>query len=230
MSAGNEGMSVYAASEAGQAAGATFRNELLTEVTDTLTWSGVDYGVYSGSHAALLAGHRPVKDIDIWFDYAKIDDVHNVFPEATMTDRRQSGENVTGDYDGALFSFGDAAGIELMTGTFTRAEGVKYPLCWDNELLKRLELREYSGVRAHFVNPVDTLLFKAISQRPPEEGKHDLADIAAIAGAVAIDKAYLFWRTTKSLAWGRVMPLLIKMDIVTIDDINEYRASGQYGT
>lgn len=54
-------------------------------------------------------------------------------------------------------------------------------------------------------NPVDTITSKAIGQRGPEQGKHDLEDIVALFKVVEIDRDYLWQRLPEVRADKRVI-------------------------
>lgn len=194
--------------------------EQVYAVTDRLIAAGIGFGVYSGSQAILLAGHRPLNDVDIWFDYAKIDQLLGTFPEAEFLDRRDAGPDSA--YDGVVVNLGEGDKVQAMSGTFTYAGGVRYPLQWDEQVERHARFQNLGGLYTYFVDPVETVVFKAISQRGEEQGKHDISDIVAIAGHIDIDMEYLFWRIHSSQSWRRVVPLLSRLGVITPEDIQRY--------
>lgn len=64
--------------------------QLVADVQNRLDRVGIDYAVFSGSHAALLGGHRTTPDVDIWTDHMKWDELVAAFPDGKISDRRQT--------------------------------------------------------------------------------------------------------------------------------------------
>jgi hypothetical protein len=97
--------------------------------------------------------------------------------------------------------------------------GTTYNVGFDG-VRERTRWQTLGGLTSSFVDPVDTVLFKALSQRGPEQGKRDIEDILAIAGAVTIDVAYLLQRIASLQAEPRAIPLLRKLGILTIESVD----------
>lgn len=191
---------------------------LAHQVSDRLLEAGIDFCVFSGSHAALIGGHRTTPDIDFWADNQKWEELIDAFPEAQITDRRstwQQGE----PYDGVLVTLGQRHEVGIMAGTIIDADGVTYPSSFTDLVRAHRNWMTLGGLTTWFANPADTLLFKAISQRGAAVGKNDIIDIMAIKNNVSLDVPYLLARIRECAAEKRTIPLLLRLGILTEHDI-----------
>ncbi len=192
--------------------------ELAQEVAHGLTGAGIDFCIFSGSHAALLGGHRSTPDIDFWADHRKWDELVAAFPYAEVTDRRETWK--PGDpYDGVLLTFGSQGEVAIMSGTIIHADGRTYPSSFTELVRQNRVYTRLGGLMTWFANPADTLLFKAISQRGRDQGKHDIDDIIAISRSVTIDKPYLLQRIIECRAQKRAIPLLLHLGVLEKVDL-----------
>jgi len=196
---------------------------LAQHVSNRLLEAEVDFGVFSGSHAAMIGGHRSTPDIDFWADNHKWDDLINAFPDAEITDRRMTWRPGQ-PYDGVLVTMGRHQEIGIMAGTIIYADGVTYPSPFTNLVRTHRIWMTLGGLTTWFANPADTLLFKAISQRGKAVGKNDIEDIIAINNKVSIDVAYLLARIKECKAEERTIPLLVRLGVLAESDLVYYEA------
>jgi hypothetical protein len=192
--------------------------KLAQQVSERLLAANIDFCVFSGSHAALIGGHRTTQDIDFWADNQKWDQLISVFPEAHITDRRtawQPGQ----PYDGVLLTLGDRKEVGIMAGTIIHADGVTYPSSFTNLVREHRNWSTLGGLTTWFADPADTLLFKAIMQRGKEVNKNDLDDIIAIRDNVTLDVSYLLARIKECDAGQRVLPLLFELGVLASQEI-----------
>ncbi|HSW65655.1 MAG TPA: hypothetical protein VLI54_00760 [Bacillota bacterium] len=196
--------------------------QLAQEVSDRLIAADIDFCVFSGFHAALLAAHRQTPDIDFWADHTKWDQLVETFPDASILDRRITKR--PGDpYDGVLITLG-GGDVSVMSGTIIFSDNVSYPSPFTDLVRENRVHTTMHGLKTWYANPADTLLFKAISQRGRAQGKHDLDDIAAINNAVSIDRQYLLQRIHECHAAARTIPLLLQMGVLSEADLLQYVA------
>jgi hypothetical protein len=75
--------------------------------------------------------------------------------------------------------------------------------------------RELRGARLPVVSPEDNVVFKAILQRGPEQGKHDLEDLQTLLAAVGagLDRDYVRRRAALCGGLARVQDCLARMGI-----------------
>jgi hypothetical protein len=195
--------------------------QLVADVQSRLDGASIDYAIFSGSHAALLGGHRTTPDVDIWTDHTKWDELIATFPDGMISDRRHTWR--PGDsYDGVLVTLGKQGEVGIMAGTIIHADGVTYPSPFTDLVKANRVHATLGGITGWFANPADTLLFKAISQRGIGQGKHDIEDIAAIVGKTRIDPYYLLLRMDECSARKRTLPLLMSMRVVGLREIDNY--------
>ena len=185
---------------------------LLHQTRDRLIRAGVGFGIYSGFHAMMLAGHRQTDDIDIWADERRFEDICAAFPEADVQEawRGSEGLVVKGIHEGFAINLG---GVSILGASVVRLNDEIYPTEFAS-IRDRVAWHDYGWVAAHFVDPVDTLLTKAITQRGVKEGKHDIEDIEAIVRTVPIDVEYLKIRITQTKTTNRVGPLLRRLGVL----------------
>jgi len=187
--------------------------------------AGIDYAIFSGSHAALLGGHRVTPDVDFWTDHEKWEELIAAFssPDDVITDRRATWREGQ-PYDGVLVTRGNQGDVGIMAGTIIFADGVTYPSPFTELVRANRQYTTLGPIVGWFANPADTLLFKAISQRGRDQGKHDIDDITAITSKVSIDRSYLLLRMDECRARERTLPLFLRMGVLTEADVTAYDA------
>jgi len=191
---------------------------LLAETTDRLLAAEIPYGIYSGYHAALLAGHRTTRDVDIWADERRFDDLCAVFPGAEVRQQRYAkDEPMAGELESFSLALGDGT-VSIMGAVVMRHQGSLHPARFE-KIQDRITWVRLGATANHFVDPVDTIIGKAITQRGLDQGKHDIEDILAIHSAVDIDKPYLLRRIEDTKSWAKAVPLLQRLGILTHPDL-----------
>jgi hypothetical protein len=153
----------------------------LKGVLDCLEEANIRYGLYAGSHVAVLTNNRPPTDVDFLVHDDDIDKLMDIFPLAT------SGESGSASF---LYVDDDHL-IEFMGRANVPKENVIYPFRLTDLAVRHLVTYTAKLGTIKIVNPVDTLLLKAILQRGESQGKHDLEDMQAVLARVAIDEEYL---------------------------------------
>ena len=153
----------------------------LRYVLDRLEKTGIRYGLYAGSHVAILTNNRPPTDIDFIVHDDDLNVLKATFPFAKTRDLGH----------GVFLYVGDDDVIEFMGAADIFKEGTLYPFRLTELAAQRVTT--YSGAlsRIKVVDPVDTLLLKALLRRGKNQGKHDFEDIEAILAHVQLDKTYL---------------------------------------
>jgi hypothetical protein len=101
--------------------------------------------------------------------------------------------------------------VELWWGTLFLKGGERlYPVPFDEPMRQRITRQTIPGINAPVSAAEDIIAFKAILQRGPEQGKHDLEDIQAIAQSLGnrLDIDYLKERARVCQALERVQGCL----------------------
>ncbi len=183
------------------------KNSSLKEVLAVLSENKIKYGIFAGAHVYLLTSNRESTDVDILVadeDFKKLVG----FLKGHIKKREE--KDVRGDF----FYLDDGDELEFVSRLDFTDKGELYPirltpLAWENT-----HKFFVNGVEVVLLNPVDTVLEKAILPRGKEVGKHDLEDIAALVGVVDIDKKYLKKRVIEMRAEKRVMNIIQKFNLI----------------
>ena len=174
-----------------------FRGEL-ARALDILMPGGIPWAVAAGSAVYLYTNSRPPTDLDILVrpeDLARVTEAMGIAPETEAT------------------SWGEVArvqlgSIEIAGGLVAKSGSNSYPYHLDSEMVSRLRSVTYRGILVSVLSPEDVVALKAVLQRGPEQGKHDLEDIAALAAAMPLDTTYLRLRLELMGATERAVPAL----------------------
>jgi hypothetical protein len=162
----------------------------LKEVLDRLEAADIRYGLYAGSHVAILTNSRSPADIDFLVHDDDIDNLRRIFPSATS----KESESAT------LVYVDDDNLIEFMGRANIRKGGAVYPFRLTDLAVQHLDTYTTKLGAVKVVNPVDTLLLKAILRRGKSQGKYDLEDMQAMLARVTIDEEYLKARLKEARA------------------------------
>jgi hypothetical protein len=73
-------------------------------------------------------------------------------------------------------------------------KGATYPFRLTDLAFRHVDTYNTGHGTIKIVNPVDTLLLKAMLQRGESQGKHDLDDMASVLAQIEIDREYLSTR------------------------------------
>jgi len=153
----------------------------LKEVLNRLEAAGIRYGLYAGSHVALLTDYRRSADVDFLVHDDDLEKLTDIFPFAAVD---ESGS--------ATFTYvNDDHLIEFMGKADIRKGDAVYPFRLTDYAARHLTTHTARLGTIKIVDPVDTLLLKAMLQRDKSQGKHDLEDMQAVLAQVAIDEDYL---------------------------------------
>ncbi len=175
----------------------------LRKVFKILKENGIRYGIFAGTHVFLLTSYRDSTDVDILVadeDFEKLSD----FFKGHVKRRKE--KNVNGDF----FYLNEDRNLEFVSRLDFIESGEIYPirltpLAWENNWKFKVD-----EVEVVLLNPVDTVLEKAILPRGKEVGKHDLEDIKALVNVCDIDKDYLEKRVDEMKAKEHVKNILQK--------------------
>lgn len=134
-----------------------------------------------GSHVAVLTNNRPPADVDFLVHDDDIDELKKVFP-AARSNESESAISLYVDDDNL---------IEFMGRANIHKGGAVYPFRLTDLAFRHLDTYNTRLGTIKIVNPVDTLLLKAVLQRGESQGKHDLEDIMSVLAQIEIDREYL---------------------------------------
>lgn len=182
---------------------------LAVRVTRAVEARGAQVALFSGTYAGLVGGHRVSDDVDLWVPNEHVEIVCDTFPAGVFR----------GD-DRTIITVNRQGGkLELMSDmmihtTDENGKAVAFPFYMTTAAQRRTVLGDIDGWTVRYADPVDTILLKAILQRGPDQGKHDIRDIAAIAANTFIDQDYLRLRIDETGSAERVEPLLRKLRIL----------------
>ena len=174
-----------------------FRREL-ARVSDILMPGGVPWAVAAGAAVYLYTSNRPPTDLDVLVrpeDLAEVGKLMGITPETEAT------------------SWGEVTTIQLgrieIAGHLVARWGSNsYPYFLDSDMAGHLRSITYHGIQVPVLSPEDLVALKAVLQRGPEQGKHDLEDVAALAAATPMDAAYVRLRLDRMQALERALPAL----------------------
>jgi hypothetical protein len=152
--------------------------------------ASIRYGLYAGSHVAVLTGHRVPADVDFLVHDDDLPKLKECFPFAKTKDVG----------DGVYLCVGKDDIIEFMGAADVAKDGEVYPFRLTDLAVSRLTPYSLRHSKIQLVDPVDTLLLKALLKRGPEQGKHDLEDIEAVLASVQLDVTYLKARLDEARA------------------------------
>ena len=160
--------------------------------------AGVEWALAAGSAVYLYARNRQPADLDVLI---RPDDLPSAgaamkAPPVIVTTAWGESERI------------EVGRVEVAGRLVVRMEGHSYPYVMDAEMVDRRRWLECGGVTIPVLAPEDVIAFKAVLRRGQEQGKHDLADIDALASAAELDLRYLRQRLNSMGALERAMPVL----------------------
>jgi len=179
----------------------------LKKVFTVLKENNIKYGIFAGACVYLLASGREPTDVDILVadeDFGKLSGLFKGRVE------KRKGEKINSE----LFYLDEDQNLEFVSRLDFIESGEIFPirltpLAWDNTYIYQVD-----GIEVLLLNPVDTILEKAISPRGEEVGKHDLEDIEVLVKMVDIDKAYLKKRVDEMKAKEKVANVLKNFNLL----------------
>lgn len=176
----------------------------LTSILSKINSTDIKYGLYAGSHVAILTSNRVPTDVDFLVaddDFVKL---KNLFPFAQ-----------TKDYGDAKFLYiGKHDEIEFMSFADVNIGDSHYnfrlsDLCWKNS-----GVVEGDDFKVSVLSEIDTILLKAMLQRGKDLGKHDLEDIETILQQQNINKEYLNKRLLEVNQDQRLLDVLKRFELI----------------
>ena len=153
----------------------------LNRVLAVLGETSIRYGLYAGSHVAVLTNNRPPTDVDFLVHDDDIDELKRVFPFAKSNESEY----------GTFVYIGSNNLIEFMGRADIHKDGAVYPFRLTDLAFQHVDTYNARLGTLKTVNPVDTLLLKAVLRRGQSQGKNDLEDIMSVLVQTEIDKEYL---------------------------------------
>jgi hypothetical protein len=176
----------------------------LLDVLSKINSTNIKYGLYAGSHVSILTSNRIPVDVDFLVADEDMMTLKNLFPFAE-----------TKDYgDGFLLYIGRNKEIEFVSFTNINISNSHYlyrltKLCWDNSSILNGE-----NFEVRILNPIDTILIKAMFQRGKDQGKNDLEDIKALIEKTKQDKNYLHKRLIEVKSDERLEAVLRQFNLI----------------
>lgn len=183
------------------------KSPVLEKVLRTLKENNIRYGIFAGACVSVLTSNRQSTDIDILVADEDVQKLPVIFKGKVI-------KKVTDKVISELFYLDDNNIFEFVSKLDFIVDKKHFPirmtkLAWKNVL--HFEVQEVDVI---LLNPVDTLLEKAIAPRGEDVGKHDLEDIEALMKFSDIDKKYLRKRVKEMKAERRVEGMLQKFNVI----------------
>ena len=175
------------------------------QAAERLDASGMFWSVFSGAAATCYGVQRPITDIDISLHSEDTARILALFPDGQPKPTKHPSEHAL-----------DFGPVEIWWGTLFLKGGERlYPVPFDEPMRLRVTRHTILGIAVPVSAPEDIIVLKAILQRGPEQGKHDLEDIQAIAHTLGnrLDLDYLKERASTCDALARVEPCLQRLGI-----------------
>jgi hypothetical protein len=164
---------------------------------------GIAWGVFGGLAVRFYGGPRPVSDIDILVSPGCLERAAMMLgtPIAMEVSEQVRLRRAT------------RWGVDLCGDVVAAVDGGIQPFTLDVEMARRRHIKLWYGMPLFVIAPEDTLVLKAIAQRGPEDGKRDVADVAAILQRQQrLDRGYLMWRAEVCGAADRVRSLIAQLE------------------
>lgn len=180
--------------------------DLLRQAAARLDASGIFWSVFSGAAATCYGVQRSITDIDIALHSEETARILALFPDGQPKPTKHPGEYA--------LDFGQ---VEIWWGTLFLKGGKRlYPVPFDEQMRRRVTRQSILGIDVPVCAPEDIIVLKAILQRGPQQGKHDLEDIQAIAHTLGnqLDLDYLKERASACGALARVEACLQRLNII----------------
>lgn len=163
----------------------------------------IRYGIFAGACVSILTSNRKPTDVDFLVADEDFNKLGSLFRGSVkeINDLKTRGK---------FYYLKRNRDIEFVSELDFKVGKKVFPirltsLAWQNVLKYNV-----LGDNIILLNPVDTLLEKAISPRGSEVGKHDLEDIDALFKLAEIDREYLKKRVKEMKAEEQVSEVLQK--------------------
>lgn len=169
-------------------------------VQRTLDSYQLAWAVCAGAAAHLYGNRRPIQDIDILIEPGKLPEVVRLLNQ----------QQKVVQFDGQRILW---RGIKIFDDLTIRRGREIYPFTLDAEMRSRVRRLPLLGSLVPVLSPEDVALHKALLARGPEEGKHDIADAAAIVRRQALDYDYVQRRLALMRVNGAAAAILARIGI-----------------
>lgn len=178
----------------------------LKHVLDSLKAGGVKYGIFAGACVSIITSNREPTDIDILVADEDFGKLKTLFKGTVKTINE-------GNSHGKFYFIDENSKLEFVSKLNFVIKGKTHPIRLTPLAWKNILRYDVDGTGVILLNPVDTLLEKAISPRGAEVGKHDSEDIAALMKDAPIDVEYLQKRVIEMKAKEEVAGVFRKYKI-----------------
>ena len=179
----------------------------LKKVLKILEKNEIKYGIFAGVCVYLLTSNREATDIDILVADSDFEKLSGLF-QGQVKKRKEK------DAQGGFFYLDENHDLEFVARLDFIKNGRIYPIRLSSLVWKNVYKFRVDGAEVIILNPVDTILEKAIAPRGKEVGKHDLEDIEVLVRTLDIDKGYLLKRSEEMKAKKRVGIVLKKYNLL----------------
>ncbi len=160
--------------------------------------AGIRWAVAAGAAVYLYTGNRTPTDLDILVRPNDLARVARLLGHTHKTGKATWGESLKVEVDS----------VEIVGSLLLKLDGTLCRYSLDDEMLSHSRTALFERVEVPVLAPEDVIALKAVLQRGPEQGKHDLEDIAALATRMDVDANYLRRRLRQMGAEDRARPVL----------------------
>jgi hypothetical protein len=178
----------------------------LNQVSKEFLDKKITWAVFGGLGTFLYGGLRQPKDIDAVVLRSDFEKLNLILKEHGAEILHKTNYSI---FRSMFSSFKmDNITVDVCTESEVAIGEKKYNYPIDEVLFSNIRRKVYFGIEVPVASPEDIILYKALSQRGIEYGKHDVEDIAELLQAQKIDFTYLKKRAEQSNAEDRVMSLI----------------------
>lgn len=170
----------------------------LEGVGGSLDAAGVPWAVAAGAAVYLYAGNRPPTDLDLLIPPERLELAAAALSVAPKREAVPWGEV-------SKILLGET---EVVASLIIDVDGGTCEYRMDDEMIGRIRRLRFQGLQVPVLAPEELIALKALLQRGPEQGKHDLEDIDALARAMPVDREYLLARLRRMGGEERARPVL----------------------
>jgi hypothetical protein len=173
-------------------------------VINKINDENIKYALYAGCYISVLTWSRKVKDIDFLVSYKDMEKLKRLFPFAETKDY----------WDCLLLYLWNNNIVEFMSYPEKNINNSNYYLCLTDLAWKNITKINCDWLTINMLNPVDTILQKAVLQRWIEKWKYDIQDIKSIVKVVDIDINYLNKRKLEFDNQKKIAQILLELNIL----------------
>ncbi len=176
----------------------------LLNLISKLNEADIKYGLYAGSYVSIITSNRDITDFDFLVSYNDMQKLRKIFPFA-----------ITKDYgDCLLLYIWNNNVVEFMAYPEKNINNSDYYLCLTDLSWRNISKLKYKNITINFLNPVDTIIQKAILQRWKNQWKNDINDIKELIKYVNLDLNYLIKRLKEFNKKDKAIEILKKLKIL----------------